>query len=154
MRRHLAEFIGTFILMFAGTSAIVVNDLGHGTVTHVGIALVFGLVVAAMIYTPGDSPVRLSIRRPPSPSGWHAAFRRASCGPTSAARLPARSLPVSSVSQRPIIVPRDVVTAQRLEHDVLCSAANTHYNPLNGVSRSDPECEHDNSQQFRAHGCP
>lgn len=54
VRRYLAEFIGTFVLVFAGTSAIVVNDLSHGGVTGVGIALVFGLVVAAMIYTFGD----------------------------------------------------------------------------------------------------
>lgn len=31
-----------------------VNDISGGVVTHVGIAMVFGLVVAAMIYTFGD----------------------------------------------------------------------------------------------------
>lgn len=55
-RKYIAEYIGTFILVFAGTSAIVVNDLSGGGVTHVGIAMVFGLVVAAMIYTFGDIP--------------------------------------------------------------------------------------------------
>ncbi len=54
MKKFIAEFIGTFILVFAGTSAIVVNDLSGGVVTHVGIAMVFGLVVTAMIYTLGD----------------------------------------------------------------------------------------------------
>ena len=54
MKRYVAEFIGTFILVFAGTSAIVVNELSHGVVTHLGVSLVFGLVVAAMIYTLGD----------------------------------------------------------------------------------------------------
>ena len=54
MKRLLAEYIGTFILVFAGTSAIVVNDISGGAVTSVGIALVFGLTVSAMIYTLGD----------------------------------------------------------------------------------------------------
>ncbi len=50
----MAEFIGTFALVFAGTGAIVINDVSGGTVTHVGIALTFGLVVMAMIYAVGD----------------------------------------------------------------------------------------------------
>jgi len=54
MNKLLAEFIGTFVLVFAGTGAVVVNDVSRGTVTHVGIALTFGLVVLAMIYTVGD----------------------------------------------------------------------------------------------------
>ena len=54
MRRGLAEFLGTFTLVFAGTGAIVVNQVQSGVVTHPGIAAVFGLIVAAMIYTFGD----------------------------------------------------------------------------------------------------
>ncbi len=54
LRKYMAEYLGTFILVFAGTAAIVVNDISGGIVTHVGIAMVFGLVVAAMIYTFGD----------------------------------------------------------------------------------------------------
>jgi aquaporin NIP len=54
MRRYfLSEFLGTFILVFAGTGAIVVNDVSGGAVTHVGIALTFGLVVMALIYALG-----------------------------------------------------------------------------------------------------
>jgi aquaporin NIP len=49
-----AEFFGTFVLVFAGTGAIVINGVSGGAVTHVGIALTFGLVVLAMIYTVGD----------------------------------------------------------------------------------------------------
>ena len=49
-----AEAIGTFALVFAGTGAIIVNDFSGGTVTHVGVALTFGLVVMAMIYALGD----------------------------------------------------------------------------------------------------
>ena len=54
MKKLMAEFIGTFALVFAGTGAIVINDVSGGSITHVGIALTFGLVVLAMIYTVGD----------------------------------------------------------------------------------------------------
>jgi len=54
MRRCLAEMFGTFALVFAGTGAIVVNHLSGGSLTHVGVSLVFGLVVMAMIYAVGD----------------------------------------------------------------------------------------------------
>ncbi len=54
MQKLFAEAIGTFALVFAGTAAIVVDDLSGGAVTHVGVALTFGLVVAAMIYAVGD----------------------------------------------------------------------------------------------------
>ncbi len=54
MQRFAAEMIATFALVFAGTGAIVVNDTGSGVVSHVGIALTFGLVVMAMIYAVGD----------------------------------------------------------------------------------------------------
>ncbi len=54
MNRLLAESIGTFCLVFAGTGAIVVNNVSGGIVTHVGIALTFGLVVMAMIDAIGE----------------------------------------------------------------------------------------------------
>ena len=54
MKKYGAEFIGTFALVFAGTGAIVINDVSGGAVTHVGIALTFGLIVLAMIYAVGD----------------------------------------------------------------------------------------------------
>ena len=54
MKPLIAEFIGTFALVFAGTGAIVINEVSGGAITHVGIALTFGLVVLAMIYTLGD----------------------------------------------------------------------------------------------------
>lgn len=54
MKKFAAELLGTFCLVFAGTGAIIVNDLSGGTVSHVGVALTFGLIVLAMIYTLGD----------------------------------------------------------------------------------------------------
>ena len=54
IKRLFAEVFGTFALVFAGTGAIVINEVTGGTITHVGIALTFGLVVLAMIYTVGD----------------------------------------------------------------------------------------------------
>jgi aquaporin NIP len=53
-RKCAAEAVGTFALVFAGTGAIVVNHVSGGAVTHVGIALTFGLVVLAMIYAVGE----------------------------------------------------------------------------------------------------
>ena len=46
--------LGTFALVFAGTGAIIINDVTKGAVTHVGIALTFGLVIVAMICTLGE----------------------------------------------------------------------------------------------------
>ena len=49
-----AEAFGTFALVFTGTGAIIANETSGGAVTHVGIALSFGLIVLAMIYALGD----------------------------------------------------------------------------------------------------
>ncbi|HWY86343.1 MAG TPA: aquaporin, partial [Gemmataceae bacterium] len=54
MKKLAGECIGTFALVFAGTGAIIVNGESGGMVSHVGIALTFGLVVLAMIYAVGD----------------------------------------------------------------------------------------------------
>jgi aquaporin Z len=53
-RRCAAEYLGTFLLVLAGTAAIVVNDFSNGAITPLGIGVVFGLAVAAMIYALGD----------------------------------------------------------------------------------------------------
>lgn len=52
-RKLAAEAFGTFALVFAGTGAIVTNHVSGGAVSHVGVALTFGLVVMAMIYAVG-----------------------------------------------------------------------------------------------------
>lgn len=49
----IAEGIGTFVLVFAGTGAVMVNQISNGAVTHLGISFVFGAVIAALIYTVG-----------------------------------------------------------------------------------------------------
>jgi len=54
MRRYLSEAVGTFIMVFCGTGAIIINDVSNGSVSHVGIAITFGLVVMAVIYTFGS----------------------------------------------------------------------------------------------------
>ncbi|MDH4473278.1 MAG: aquaporin [Fluviicola sp.] len=54
MKKYLAEIIGTFALVFCGTGAIIINQESHGVITHVGVAITFGLIVSAMIYTVGD----------------------------------------------------------------------------------------------------
>src|SRR5262249_402826 len=75
----------TFVLVFTGTAAIVVNDV-HGHVTHVGISLVFGLIVLALIYALGDV------------SGAHI-NPAVTLGFAAARRFPLRSIVPSIVSQ-------------------------------------------------------
>jgi aquaporin NIP len=48
VRAHLAEFIGTFVLVFAGCGAIAVGQL-----SMTGVALAFGIAVTVMIYALG-----------------------------------------------------------------------------------------------------
>ena len=54
LRKLAAECFGTFALVFAGTGAIIINDVSGGAITHAGIALTFGLIVLAMIFTVGE----------------------------------------------------------------------------------------------------
>jgi len=86
MKKLLAEFLGTYALVFAGTGAIVIDQQFHGVITHMGIAITFGLIVMSMIYTFGDI------------SGAH--FNPAvSIAFTMAGRFPARQLPPYIASQ-------------------------------------------------------
>lgn len=52
--RFVAEGVGTFALVFAGCGAVTVNDTMNGVLGHVGVSLIFGLVVMAMIYSIGN----------------------------------------------------------------------------------------------------
>jgi glycerol uptake facilitator-like aquaporin len=48
-----AELIATFVLVFGGCGAVMVNAKSGGQVTHVGVALAFGLAITIMIYAVG-----------------------------------------------------------------------------------------------------
>lgn len=85
-QKDLAEVVGTFFLVFAGTGAVVINDVSKGTVTHVGVALTFGLAVLALVYAIGDV------------SGCHL-NPAVSIGFWLAGRFPALSLPRYILSQ-------------------------------------------------------
>lgn len=52
-RRAAAEALGVFALVFAGCGAIIAEAEHPGSLGVVGIALVFGLVVMAMVYATG-----------------------------------------------------------------------------------------------------
>jgi len=51
MRKYIAEFIGTFGIVFFGTGSIIVNDITSGAITHLGISMTFGVIVTLMIYS-------------------------------------------------------------------------------------------------------
>lgn len=53
LRRALAELVGTFALVFAGTGAIIINAETGGVIGHLGIGLTFGLIIMVMIYATG-----------------------------------------------------------------------------------------------------
>ncbi len=55
MKKYISEFIGTFSMVFCGTGAMTVNEVTGGEVTHVGIAITWGLIVMAMIYAFGET---------------------------------------------------------------------------------------------------
>src|SRR2546421_244001 len=95
MKKLVAEMIGTFALVFAGTGAIVINDVSHGGVSHVGIALTFGLVVLAMIYAVGDISGAHLNPAVGAVIGVEAMFAGKICG---ASMNPARSLAPALVS--------------------------------------------------------
>jgi len=54
MRKYFAEFLGTFIMVFCGTGAMIIDQQTGGAVTHVGVAVTWGLVVMSLIYALGN----------------------------------------------------------------------------------------------------
>jgi aquaporin NIP len=53
LKRLSGELFGTFSLVFCGTGAIIINQESGGQITHIGIAISFGLIVMAMILSLG-----------------------------------------------------------------------------------------------------
>jgi len=86
MRKYIAELIGTFILVFCGTGAMVIDQQTGGAVSHVGVSITWGLVVMSMIYSIGNV------------SGCHI-NPAVSIGFTIAGRFKARLLPGYIISQ-------------------------------------------------------
>lgn len=54
MKKLIAELLGTFGLVLFGTGAVIINQVYGGVITHLGIAIAFGLAVTVMIFTFGD----------------------------------------------------------------------------------------------------
>jgi aquaporin Z len=54
VKKSVSEILGTFALVFCGTGAIVIDNVTGGAVSHVGVAITFGLIVMAMIYGLGE----------------------------------------------------------------------------------------------------
>lgn len=54
MKKYLAEFIGTFILVFFGTGSVIVNEQSTNALGLVGISLTFGILISAVIYSIGS----------------------------------------------------------------------------------------------------
>ncbi len=50
----LAEFIGTWALVFCGTGAIVVSESTLSGISHLGVSITFGLIIMVMIFAFGE----------------------------------------------------------------------------------------------------
>ncbi|MDP4260134.1 MAG: aquaporin [Bacteroidota bacterium] len=54
IKKSVSELLGTFALVFCGTGAVIIDKETGGGVSHVGVAITFGLIVMAMIYALGE----------------------------------------------------------------------------------------------------
>lgn len=54
MRKLLAEIIGTFTMVFCGCGAMTIDEITNGSISHVGVAITWGLIVMSMIYAFGE----------------------------------------------------------------------------------------------------
>lgn len=54
MKTYYAETIGTFAMIFCGCGAIAINEITNNAITHVGVAITWGLIVMSMIYAFGE----------------------------------------------------------------------------------------------------
>ena len=54
MKKYIiAEILGTFIIVFIGTGAMVLDEVTTGAVTHFGVCLIWGIAVACAIFFAG-----------------------------------------------------------------------------------------------------
>jgi aquaporin NIP len=63
IKKSISELLGTFALVFCGTGAIVIDEETGGGVSHIGVAITFGLIV---MWARPCLPAR-----PCSPSYWN-----------------------------------------------------------------------------------
>ncbi len=54
MKKYLTELIATFIMVFVGCGAMVINTEMGGVISHVGVAMTWGLIIMVLIYSIGD----------------------------------------------------------------------------------------------------
>lgn len=54
MKQYISETIGTFALIFCGCGAMTINEITNGSISHVGVAATWGLIVMGMIYAFGE----------------------------------------------------------------------------------------------------
>lgn len=54
MKQYISETIGTFAMVFCGCGAMTINEITNGSISHVGVAATWGLIVMAMIYAFGE----------------------------------------------------------------------------------------------------
>ncbi|WP_431167059.1 MIP/aquaporin family protein [Tenacibaculum halocynthiae] len=54
MKKYLAEFIGTFALVFCGTGAVIVNSLFNNSIGLLGVSVSFGVTITAIVYVFGS----------------------------------------------------------------------------------------------------
>ncbi|MCF7568107.1 aquaporin [Sabulilitoribacter arenilitoris] len=54
MKKYISETIGTFSMVFCGCGAMTINEITNGSISHVGVAITWGLIVMAMIYAFGE----------------------------------------------------------------------------------------------------
>ncbi|NRB61187.1 MAG: aquaporin [Winogradskyella sp.] len=54
MKKLFAELFGTFAMVFCGCGAMTIDEITGGAISHVGVAITWGLIVMAMIYAYGE----------------------------------------------------------------------------------------------------
>ena len=54
MKKYYSEAIGTFAMVFCGCGAMTINEITGGSISHVGVAITWGLIVMSMIYAFGE----------------------------------------------------------------------------------------------------